>query len=1033
MNAQRIARFLILSSVVLLLPTTAWPQAAGTSGTIAGVVRDTSGAVMPGVTVEAASPALIEKVRSVVTDGQGLYRIVDLRPGSYTVTFTLPGFSTFKREGIELTTSFTAQVNAELKVGALEETVTVSGEAPVVDIQNVRQQTTIARETLDAIPTTKRIGQYASIIPGATYTNPTFQDVGGNQGEGGQFGVHGQRGGDLSTNFEGMNQNQQALGVFSFNSQAFQEIVVETGGMSAEAMTGGVQVNIISKDGGNRFSGTFSTAATGPKFQNGNLNDELRARGLNTDISIRKSYDHGGALGGPIKRDTLWFFTAHRWWGASRYVQGSYYNKTQGTLFYTPDLDRVSHNNEYFQDHSLRLTWQAFEKHKIVASFSQQNNCSCPFGLTGVGGVNAVKPAPESRGLHVYNPQYLPLVSWTFPATNKLLFEAGGSALVLNEDSRRQVMARDDADVGLNDIRVTDLALNIAYGSDANNNTWSGSYTRRFVNKYNSRFAVSYITGSHSLKAGLGLQRYYLGREGQYTDPNQINGARSYTFRNQVPVSATIWAVPFEVVQHTSSLGLFVQDQWTVKKYTFNLGLRYDTFNGTVPEHHLPAGPFVPARDFQAVKNVPNWKNLNPRLGAAYDIFGNGKSALKFSLGRYLPYTVDAVNNPASNQAASATRNWDDFTFPVGDPRRGNYVPDCILDASVPGANGECGSLSDQTFGQVRAGNTRFAADALSGFNKAFHNWQGSVSFQQELRQGMALNVGYFRTWYGGFLVQDNMAVTPADFDPFCVTLPTNDQLPNSGQQLCGFYDVKPALFGVTDNLRTQASNYGKRTEVFNGVDITLTTRLAQRGQFSGGVSVGRTVTDACEIVAKIPESLFGTDPAANTGPGTLSAGTAGSWSPSQFCHNARPWSAGTQVKFLVVYPLPWGLQTSATYQNIPGIPFTATYPAPNAQIAPSLGRNVGSCRGAATCNANVNIELMEPNTTYEDRLNQTDLRITRRFVIGKTTVRGNFDVYNMFNGAAILSENTGYGSQWLVPYETMGGRLYKFSAQFEF
>src|SRR4029453_18104818 len=135
MNATRIARYLILCSVVLLLPTTAWPQAAGTSGTIAGVVRDTSGAVMPGVTVEAASPALIEKVRSVVTDGQGLYRIVDLRPGSYTVTFTLPGFSTFKREGIELTTSFTAQVNAELKVGALEETVPVSGEAPVVDIQ----------------------------------------------------------------------------------------------------------------------------------------------------------------------------------------------------------------------------------------------------------------------------------------------------------------------------------------------------------------------------------------------------------------------------------------------------------------------------------------------------------------------------------------------------------------------------------------------------------------------------------------------------------------------------------------------------------------------------------------------------------------------------------------------------------------------------------------------------------------------------------------------------------------------------------
>src|SRR5882672_7216210 len=406
-----IVRFVLLWLVVLL-PAAARAQSSG-AGAIAGVVRDTSGAVIPGVMVEAASPALIDRVRSVVSDERGLYRIVDLRPGSYSVTFTLPGFSTFKREGVELTTSFTATINAEMSAGSLAETVTVLEEAPVVDIQNVRQQTTIARETLDAIPTTKRLGQYASIIPGATYTNPTFQDVGGNQGEGGQFGVHGQRGADLSTNVDGMNQNQQALGVFSFNSQSFQEVVVETGGMSAEAMSGGIQVNIIQKDGGNRFSGSLSMAYAGPSLQSGNLNDDLRSRGLSTDISIRHTYDNGGAFGGPIKRDRLWFFTAHRWWGASRYIQGSYFNKLQGTLFYEPDLARVARNNEFFQDHSVRLTWQATQKQKLVVSFSHQNNCSCPFGLTGVGGVNAVKPTPESRGLHVYNPQYLPLLSWS--------------------------------------------------------------------------------------------------------------------------------------------------------------------------------------------------------------------------------------------------------------------------------------------------------------------------------------------------------------------------------------------------------------------------------------------------------------------------------------------------------------------------------------------------------------------------------------------------------------------------------------------
>jgi hypothetical protein len=1012
----------------VMLPAALWAQSSELAS-ITGVVRDTSGAVLPGVTVEAASPALIEKVRSVVTDERGLYRIVDLRPGTYIITFSLPGFSTFKREGVELTTSFTATINAEMKVGQVEDTVTILGETPVVDTLNVRTQNTFVRNTLDAIPTTKRIGQYASIIPGATYANATFQDVGGNQGEGGQFGVHGQRPQDLSTNLEGLNENQQGLGVFSFNSQAFQEVVVETGGMSAEAMTGGPQVNIVNKDGGNRFSGSLNAAYAGPSLQMGNLTDALRARGLKNDISIRRSYDYGGAIGGPIKKDKLWFFMAHRWWGASRYIQGSYYNKRQHTLFYEPDLGRVSHNNEYFEDHSLRLTWQVSTRHKIVGSLSHQNNCSCPFGLTGVGGINAVKPAPESRAYHVYNPQYLPLVTWTYSASNKLVFDAAQSMLVLNEDSRRQPYVSPD------DIRVTDLALNIAYGADGSNNVWSGSYTRRFVTKYNTRFSASYVTGSHNFKIGFTYQRYNLGRPDRYTDTNQINHAVSYTFRDRIPSSVTIWATPFEFLEHTTTIGIFAQDQWTLGKATLTLGLRYDGLNGYVPAQSLPAGIFVPARNFPEVKDTPNWNNINPRLGLAYNLFGNGKTAFKVGLGRYVPYNVSASNNPAANQAASATRTWHDDNQ--------NYIPDCVLGPEVPGANAECGPLSDQTFGQVRAGNTRVADDAQRGLNKEFHNWQASFSVQQELRQGMALNVGYFRTWYGGFLVTKNMAVTPADFDSYCITEPADSRLPNAVGKLCGFYDVKPALFGKTDYLRTQASHFGKRTEVYSGVDITLTSRFARGGQFSGGVTVGRTVSDACEIVKNAPEMLFAVDntPGQNAQgaiggvpiPGTLTFGTAGSWSPAQSCRVATPWSAGTQVKFLAVYPLPWSFQISATYQNIAGIPITATYPASNALVATGLGRNLASCGSAATCNANVNIELIPPATRYEDRLQQFDLRFTRLFKLERVTLRGNFDIYNVFNGSSILSENAGYGVNWLTPYEIMGGRLFKFSTQFEF
>ncbi len=1011
----RLAWLLIVGCV--LFPATAWAQAD--SGNIAGVVRDTSGAVMPGVTVEAASPALIEKVRSVITDSQGLYRIVDLRPGTYSVTFTLPGFSTVKREGIALTTGFTANVNADLKVGSLEETITVTGEAPVVDTQNVEQQQTLSREILDAIPTSRRPAQFITLIVGADggANASTLHDVGGVGSDRAFFGVHGQRADDMTYNFGGMDSRVFSGGGFQYNAHTFEEVVVETAAGSAEATTGGVQINIIPKDGGNIFSGTMSAEVTGPKLQSDNINDYLRSHGIASAGAVRRYYDVGGGFGGPIRQNKLWFFSAARYEDRSLYQAGNYYNKRQGTVFYEPDLSRPAYNHDFSRDASVRLTWQATSKQKLVGSFTEHPACQCTFQL-----LEQISPifAPEAVAEHHYVPQYLATAHYTNPLTGRLLIEADYSKSRYNREQRRI------PGVGFDAISVTDTGLNLRYGSR------STLYQRLNDEREHERVSLSYITGTHNFKAGVDLNQFSQG-EKSYNDLFLVNHAISYTFRNQLPVSVSIYTGPYGPYQEGIENNLYAQDQWTIKRLTLNLGVRYSLYDMTIPAMHLGPGVYVPARDFPEVKHSPRWASLSPRVGSAYDLFGDGKTAIKWALGRYPQRNTGvAVNLPVSNQPTSTTIAWNDQFFGAGDPRSGNFLPDC--DLRNPLANGECGAWGDRSFGQVVGGNTRFAADALSGFNNENYNWQANVSWQQQLRPNVGLTVAYFRTWYGAMQALDNQLVTPADFDPFCFTAPVDPRLGSaSGKQFCGNYDVKPAKFGQIDYLRTQASHYGDMTEVFDGIDVTTNARFG-KAQFQGGMSTGRTVTDNCNLKIDSPATATAGSPAGaalNLSPVDLRPG---------FCNVSRPWGSSTQVKFNVVYALPWDFQASSIYQNIPGVPIRASYVVPDADIFPSLGRHLASCpsQTAATCNQTYTVDLIPPFSLYGDRIQQVDLRLTRNFALSRSRkLQGNFDIYNILNASTAQNEQATYrpgpANQWRNPIQIMGGRLIKFSAQLTF
>ena len=1028
LNIRRLAAAIVTS---LAMAGAAGAQNT-TSGSIAGTAKDASGAVLPGVTVEAASPALIEKVRTVVTDGQGEYKITNLRPGTYSVTFSLTGFSSVKREGIELNAGFTAPVNAELKVGSLEETVTVTGASPVVDVQNTRSQTVLTREKLDTLPNGKFMANYAAIILGATMSSSSGQDVAGNKGEStlSAFTVHGSSSNDSRYSLEGMIaytalETSGGPGIrHAYPNPAFmQETVVTTGSASPEIETGGPNVNYIPKDGGNRRTYYGNTDFTNGGLQANNLPADLKARGLIAQAKIKTIYDLYAGSGGPLKSDKAWYYVAARRSVAKENLAGAFFNATHGTTVYTRDLSRPAFNYALESDVSGRVTWQISTKQKLSTNNSYHNDCICYLG------VSAVTPPDAGSGVY-YRPIFVNQVIWTYAPSTRLLFEAGGLS---SYDGFPTLPPEGSGVDQLNDIPMQEKATGVTYNAKqatASLSDYSGPLGSS-QNMWSQKFSVSYVTGSHAFKVGTLIQ------EGHRVAHTVHPVAVRFEFLNGRPSSLTQSASPFFNTQWLRpNMGIYAQDQWTRNRFTFNVGVRFDYLHEMVPETTVPAGPFVTARTYPAVQDVPVWKNWNPRLGVAYDVFKDGRTAVKASISRFDAQEATgmaALNSPANQIVGFVSRTWAYTGTVIPSTLKGAgstngviNVPGC--DVSNPAANGDCGPISNSKFGTAVP--TVTVDPAIKTGNRGF-SWQGSVSLQQEVRSGLAFNVGYFRTWYGNYYVNNNLAVAATDFDPFCVTAPTDARLGSvSGKSICGLFDVKPAKFGQVNSYITPANQFGSASQVYSGVDLGMNWRFGQGGLLQGGMNVGRTVLDTC-FQQKLPNMAVQSQNFSATSPPLQAGNTPRS---NDYCHVEPPWTAGMQFKFAGVYPLPWALQTSATFQNLPGITQAANFTATNALIAPNLGRNLASCGAAAVCNATVSIPIVIPNTLlFEKRLTQLDWRLTKILKRGATRVQANLDLYNVFNSATILGVNTAFGPSFLTPTSVLAARVWKFGAQIDF
>ena len=1103
--------FLVGTAVVALLPSAVLAQSA-----LTGEVTDNTGGVLPGVTVEASSPALIEGSRIAISDGTGRYNIIDLRPGTYTVSMSLPGFSTFVQEGIEVQASTNVTINGALSVGALEETVTVSGAAPVVDVQSAARTEVVARDVIDALPTPRNTQSIGYLAQGVRLTRP---DVGGAQMmEQVRMSSHGATPRHTTMQVDGMVVNSQ-MGdglIMNYNNQALsQEMAMTTSGNNAEVAAGGLRLNMIPKDGGNQLSGSNYVGFTlNEGWQADNFTQEIQDLGLTSNQGVTNIHDINPALGGPILQDKLWYFTSARAISVDELFAGAFQpilrtdvapeviqdyfkrgatitcedpNKSIGCVGNHPAVASAERAvaEQHVRSVLLRLTSQVSQRNKVSAYLDRIFKWKKrEFTATREPIQAAGFRDPGQANYHTFQ------AKWTSTISSRALLEVGYSQvyerlLIANqtEAALSEVYPssvplpnlRPDTPANLRTCIATPCYWDAGYNQTGpwfenativdtgtgiqTNNYWGDIWVTPSDRRYPNA-SLSYVTGSHNFKVGM---QWSFGNDGDTRNrPGHINMRprnglpqpcdadlsvpcedRHYITANNYPTS---WNTTVR-----ADRGIYLQDTWTLDRLTINAGVRYDHFESvmnTFRTGDLSGGRFISARSAPELPATPYWNDIVPRFSVVYDLFGDARTALKFSMNKYMrPYASGHGERYSPYRERGDNRDWFDCvlnpsihaTGGVGNPRG-----DCATAADLAGlaaspdfylGTNYDGIVQDHEIGLVnnttvfREGGLAVPDSRPDPDLQREYNWEYNIGIQHELIPRVSLNIGYYRRVFSDIEQRSNEALLACDTSTAVAGVPCGSWIPFSvtfddpsgraaalrglGQNL-NFdttpflaYDLDPAYRGLVNNLDVTSDvnrNY------YNGFEVSLNARLPNGGNIFGGWTAHQHIQDTCGLTAN-PNGIGIEDPIRGADENILRGG--------RFCNQSDlgiPFR--NDFKLFGAYPLPGDFEFSGSIQAYAGGEREMRWGIPSSYFPGGL-----RTQGAT-------VQVFAPGTNYYDYWTQVDIAFRKILRFGDLESSVQADIYNLMNSAVVVDENDSYGGSFARPTRLLQGRLLRLAFQ---